>query len=318
MTTSLPTDRIRIGTRASALALWQAHHVEGLLRARWGAALQIDIVEMSTRGDVDKTSPLHTLGGKGVFVREIEERLAAADVDLAVHSMKDLPSQQPPGLTIASTPRRADPRDALVSAAPGATLATLPAGTRLGTGSLRRGALARRINPAVELVPIRGNVPTRLGKVGDQVDAVLLAAAGLTRLDLAHRITEYLDPETFCPAACQGILALQTRIDDNDTRALLEPLTDGETAVATALERGFLARLGAGCNVPLGCHATLDGAETVRAHAVVVGASARPYFAAEVRGPTARAAELGRALAEELLALGAGEVLDAVPGASGS
>ncbi len=307
-----PTAILRIGTRGSKLAMWQAHHVAQLLRAQWGQDLGVDIVEIATQGDLDKQSPLHTMGGKGVFVRAIEARLLAGEVDIAVHSMKDLPSQLPEGLEVACTPERADPRDALVCLTEEATLAKLPAGTRLGTGSLRRGALARRLNAGLEIVPIRGNVPTRLKKLDTgEVDAVLLAAAGLDRLGFGDRITQRLDPERFCPSAGQGILALQTRVGDQATRAMLSPIRNVDAQVEATLERAFLGHLGAGCNVPLGCHAKLLASDVVTASAVIIDPSGRPCFMASRVGHPSEAADIGVRLAETLLRLGAGAVLEA-------
>lgn len=298
---------VRIGTRGSALALWQAHHVRDALRAEH-PGLRVDLEIISTEGDRVQDRPLHEIGGKGLFVRAIEQRLLDGTVDLAVHSMKDLPAFGPPGLVIACTPRREDPRDALV-APPGLTLASLPPGARLGTGSLRRGALARRINPTVEIVPIRGNVPTRVGKVdGHELDAVLLAAAGLRRLDKADRIAEPLDPESFCPAPAQGILALQCREDDDHVRTLLAPLRDEDAAIATAAERGFVQRLGAGCTVPMGCHAVRHGDELL-VHGLVVHPSGTPCIEDRRRGSIHDADALGRALAESLLTAGADRIL---------
>lgn len=298
---------IRIGTRGSALALWQAHHVRDELQAEHpGLAVELTII--TTEGDRVQDRPLHEIGGKGVFVRAIEQHVLDGAVDLAVHSMKDLPAFGPEGLVITCTPPREDPRDALVGPA-GATLASLPAGSRVGTGSLRRGALARRMNPGLQIVPIRGNVPTRVGKVdGGELDAVLLAAAGLRRLDLAARIAEYLDPDVFCPAPAQGILALQCREDDARVRGLLAALADDDATLAAAAERGFVQRLGAGCTVPMGCHATRSGDE-VSIYGLVVHPSGAPCFEARRRGPVDQAAALGRSLAEELLAAGADRVL---------
>lgn len=298
---------VRLGTRGSALALWQAHHIRDELRTEH-PDLVVELEIISTEGDRVQDRPLHEIGGKGLFVRAIEQRLLDGTIDLAVHSMKDLPAFGPKGLVIACTPPREDPRDALV-APPGATLAALPEGTRLGTGSLRRGALARRINPGLQIVPIRGNVPTRVAKVDrGEVDAVLLAAAGLRRLDQAARIAEYLDPEAFCPAPAQGILALQCREDDAWVRRLLAALVDEDATLAAAAERGFVQRLGAGCTVPMGCHATRSGDE-LALHGLVVHPSGSPCFEARRRGPTTEAEPLGRALAQELLEAGADRVL---------
>lgn len=289
------------------MALWQAHHVRDALRSHH-PGLRVELEIIATEGDRVQDRPLHEIGGKGLFVRAIEQRVLDGSVDLAVHSMKDLPAFGPPGLVIACTPPREDPRDALVAPA-GTTLATLPAGARLGTGSLRRGALARRINPHVELVPIRGNVPTRVGKVdAGELDAVLLAAAGLRRLDQAARIAELLDPEGFCPAPAQGILALQCREDDAWAREHLAPLADPDATIAAAAERAFVQHLQAGCTVPMGCHATRHG-EALVVHGLVVHPSGSPCFEERRRGSVGEAAALGRAVAEALLQAGADRVL---------
>lgn len=305
---------IRIGTRGSALALWQAHHIrDELSRAHPGLEVQLEII--TTEGDRIQDRPLHEIGGKGLFVKAIEQRLLDDQVDLAVHSMKDLPAFGPPGLSLVCTPPREDPRDALVGPV-GATLATLPAGARLGTGSLRRGALARQINPAIEIVPIRGNVPTRIGKVDSgEVDAVLLAAAGLRRLERADRIVELLDPEAFCPSPAQGILALQCREDDARVRELVAVLADEDTTIAAAAERGFLQKLEASCTIPLGCYATRHGDE-VALHGLVVHPSGSPCFEGRRRGPVAQADALGRDLAAELLEAGADAVMAELNGST--
>ncbi len=302
---------LRIGTRGSDLAMWQSNHVRDCLRAHWGEGLIVELDVISTKGDQIQDRPLHEVGGKGLFVKAIEERLLDGSVSLAVHSMKDMPAVGPEGLTIACTPPREDPRDAIVGK-PGqsVTLTALPAGTRVGTGSLRRGALVKRLNPAVEVVPIRGNVPTRVGKVNSgEVDVVILAAAGLRRLDMADRISELLPEDQFLPAPAQGILALQCRAEDARTQALLEPLIDPDTAVRAAAERGFLVRLGASCTVPLGCYATLeDGVVTVTG--MVVDPSGEPCHVATRTGAAADADSLGRDLAEALLAQGAGAIVE--------
>lgn len=298
---------VRIGTRGSDLALWQSNHVRDTLR-RHHPGLEVQLEIISTEGDRIQDRPLHEIGGKGLFVKAIEERLLDGSVDLAVHSMKDLPAFGPPGLVIACTPTREDPRDALVGP-PGSTLATLPAGTRLGTGSLRRGALARRINPGLDIVPIRGNVPTRAGKVeSGELDAVLLAAAGLHRLGMADRIAEHLDVESFCPAPAQGILALQCREDDARVKALLVPMVDDEATVSAAAERGFLQTLEASCTIPVACFAVREG-EQLHVHGLVVHPSGEPCYEGRRRGPVAEAEQLGRSLAEELLAAGADAVM---------
>lgn len=310
VSTSTPKT-LRLGTRASALALWQANHVRDALVAHWGEAVEIELVEIVTQGDRILDRPLNQVGGKGLFVTGIEQRLLAGEIDLAVHSMKDLPGHTPEGLAIVCTPQRADPRDALVGP-PGSTLEALPAGTRVGTSSLRRGALVRRANPGVEVVSIRGNVPTRIAKIGEGVvDVVLLAAAGLQRLGLDDQVAEYLDSEGFCPAACQGILALEARADDVELHELLAPLEHDDTAKLAAAERGFLARLEGGCQVPMACHARLDGTR-LQVHGLVVDPSGAPLFEARTLGDAREAEQLGRALAETLLRMGAAGIIDAL------
>jgi hydroxymethylbilane synthase len=308
---SLLQTPVRIGTRGSDLAMWQTNHVAALLRRHFGPSLTIEIVQVVTEGDRVQDRPLHEIGGKGLFVKGIEEKLLAGEVDLAVHSMKDLPAHTPAGLEIACTPPREDPRDALVGP-PGISLAELPQGTTVGTGSLRRGALVRRINPGVEIVPLRGNVPTRVRKVDDaKVDAIILAAAGLRRLGMGDRITQVLDPDPFCPAPAQGILALQCRADDSRIKTLLAPLQHEPTATAAAAERAFLQRLEAGCTVPVGCHAQLVEPDQITVRGLVIDPSGRPSFVAHHTGEARLAAEIGKRLAQTLLTLGAGRIVSA-------
>ena len=307
MTDIVSTAPVRLGTRRSQLALWQANWVAGRLRHRW-PGLEIERVEIVTEGDRILDRPLSEVGGKGLFVNGIEDRLLAGTVDFAVHSMKDLPSAVPDRLALVATPKRADPRDALVGPA-GTTLPTLEPGTRVGTSSLRRTALVRRINPSVEVISIRGNVPTRLRAIEQGVcDAVILAAAGLDRLGLGATITERLDPELFCPAAAQGILAIECRADDTRMRALLEPLDDPNTAVVASTERAFLARLEGGCQVPMGCHAVLE-ADEIRAQGFVADPAGRPLLFVRDRALRSDARALGTSLAERLIDLGADEIL---------
>jgi hydroxymethylbilane synthase len=300
---------LRIGTRGSELALWQTEHVKRLLERAWGGRLRVEVEIIKTQGDAIQDRPLYEVGGKGLFVTAIEDQLLDGRVDVAVHSMKDLPATLPERLIVACMPPREDARDALV-AAPGTTLAKLPAGAKLGTTSLRRAALARRINPGVQIVPIRGNVPTRLAFVTrGELDAVLLAQAGLNRLGLAHHVAETLDPERFCPAVAQGVLAIECREADARARALLEPLHHPDTAVCATAERAFLAHLEGGCTVPLGAHALLHAADVLAVSGVVVAPSGRPCFMAHKVGHPRDAAALGRELAQTLLRLGAGQVI---------
>jgi hydroxymethylbilane synthase len=300
---------LRIGTRKSKLALWQAHFIKGALEQRWGADLKVELVEMVTEGDRILDRPLNEVGGKGLFTKGIEQKLIDGGVELAVHSMKDLPGNLPEGLELTCTPERADPRDAIVTGLSQA-LAKMPPGTRLGTSSLRRGALARRMNPGLQIISIRGNVPTRIKKADDgEVDAVLLAAAGLDRLGLSDRISERLDVERFCPAACQGILALEAREGDARVAALVAPLDHPETAIAAAAERAYLTRLEGGCQVPMGCYARLSGPELLSVRGVVADPTGRPILAATEAGHPSQAAQLGNSVAETLLRLGADRII---------
>ena len=299
---------IRIGTRGSDLALWQSNHVKALLKERFGPRLDVELEIITTKGDQILDRPLHEVGGKGLFVKGIEAKLIEGTVDLAVHSMKDMPALGPEALVVGCTPSREDPRDALVGGA-GSTLAGLAPGTKVGTGSLRRGALVRRLNPSVEVVPIRGNVPTRVGMVDSgEVDAVILAAAGLRRLGLGGRIVEALDPDSFCPAPTQGILALQCRRDDERMRRLLAPLSDPLAIIAATVERAFLERLEAGCTVPVGCHATVEG-DRVAVHALVIAPAGDPCYETRDEAPVTQAQDLGTRVAELLLSRGADRIV---------
>ncbi len=269
---------------------------------------------ISTKGDQIQDRPLYKIGGKGLFVNAIEEAIAADEVDLAVHSMKDLPGKLAPGMILACTPPREDPRDTVLFRAdlPAVerSLTALPAGARIGTTSLRRAALCRRLHPGADIRPLRGNVQTRMARLaaGD-FEAILLAAAGLRRLQLLREDMQLLDPELFCPAAGQGILALECRKEDERTRALLEPLGDPETAIVAAAERAFLARLDGGCQVPMGAYATLSAGE-LEIRGMIGDPSGRPFYSGSKSGSAERAGELGRELAETLLRLGADRVLE--------
>ncbi len=303
---------VLLATRQSALALWQANHIRDRLRETWGKGLQVELVKVITEGDRILDRPLNLVGGKGLFVKGIEDKLLAQEVDLAVHSMKDLPGNLPPGLTITCTPEREDPRDALLGPE-GGKLAKLPAGTRLGTSSLRRSALARRLNGGLKIVPLRGNVPTRIEKMkAGECDAILLAASGLKRLGLDDQIVEHLEVERFCPAACQGILAIEIREDDVRMKALLQPLHHAVTGIVADAERGFLRRLDGGCQVPMGCHATVRSDDIVTVSGMVIDPSGRPCFIATKVGHPNDADAVGRELAETLLRLGANRILESI------
>jgi hydroxymethylbilane synthase len=290
-----------IGSRGSQLALWQAHYVAGLLD-KLGVQTRIEIIK--TTGDHLQTASLIQAGGKGLFTKEIEEALLSGAIDLAVHSLKDLPTETPQGLVIAAIPTREDPRDALV----GCRLGDLPQGARVGTSSGRRGAQLRALRPDVRIEPIRGNVDTRLRKLKEgQYHAILLAAAGLRRLGLEAEIAEILSPEHVCPAAGQGSLALETRESD-DARRICAELDDEPTRQAVTCERATLAALGAGCQLPVGAFAEIVG-RTLRLRAVVVSPDGSQCSRIEAEGPCDRPEELGRTAAADLLDRGAGTIL---------
>jgi hydroxymethylbilane synthase len=290
--------RIRIGTRGSALALWQARHVQARLQA---LGHEVGLHEITTTGDRLQDTRLEAVGGKGAFLKEIEEALVAREVDLAVHSLKDVPTALPRGLGLCAILERADPRDALVSS--GAALGELSAGARVGTTSLRRRALVAALRPDLRLEDLRGNVDTRLRRLREgRFDAILLAMAGLTRLGRADEVTEALDPRAFVPAPGQGAIALECRDDDDAVRAAVEPLDHAATARAVAAERAFLAGLGGGCNVPLGAHA-FEAAGALELVAFVAAPDGTGLLRGERRGSEPEA--LGRELALEMAGRGA-------------
>ena len=290
--------RIRIGTRGSALALWQAEHVKARLEA---LGHEVSLRVITTTGDLMQDRRLESVGGKGVFLKEIEEALVAREVDLAVHSLKDVPTALPAGLVLSALLERADPRDALISSGP--RLAELGAGASVGTTSLRRRALVASLRPDLALQDLRGNVDTRLRRLREgRFDAILLAMAGLVRLGRAGEVTEALDPRRFVPAPGQGAIALECREDDPVVRDAVAPLDHPATARAVTAERTFLAALGGGCNVPLGAHAFASGSG-LELVAFVAEADGRAMLRAERHGDDPAA--LGGAVADELLAQGA-------------
>jgi hydroxymethylbilane synthase len=302
---------LRIGTRASALALWQAERVAALLGAQRGAP-PVRLVHISTAGDVQSEVPLWQVGGSAFFTREIDRALLEGSVDVAVHSLKDLATHLEPGLTLAATLARADPRDALISAR-GVPLRQLARGARIGTSSLRRRAFLARQRPDAQLLELRGNVPTRLEKLarGDY-DAIVLAAAGLERLGLAQHISEYLAPAEFPPAVAQGVIGVCARADDAPTLRWLAALDDPAARLASTAERALLARLEGGCQVPLGALAHLSH-ETLTLAASVCALDGTRALAVHGTAPAtlAAASELGARLADELLAAGAAGLIAA-------
>ncbi len=297
---------IRIATRRSPLAKWQANHVSSLLR-RNEPGLEVRLHEVVTKGDKILDVPLADVGGKGLFVKEIEDALLAGDAEVAVHSMKDLPAELAPGLIIAAVPEREDPRDALCSPRY-RTLDALPKGAKVGTSSLRRSAQLKAIRPDLEMQVVRGNVETRLRKASEGLDAVVLAYAGLRRLGLAQHATHVFSPEEMLPAVAQGALALEARAADAATLKRLAALEDPETRIRTEAERGFLARIEGGCQVPIAGHATVEGGK-VRLRALVASLDGTRVIRAERSGPVADARRMGAAVAEELLSKGADAIL---------
>jgi hydroxymethylbilane synthase len=293
---------IRIGTRGSALALWQAEHVKARLTAL-GHDAELRVI--TTTGDRVLDRKLESVGGKGAFLKEIEEAMLAGEVDLAVHSLKDVPVALPEGFRLSAVLERADPRDALLST--GRALAELPRGARVGTTSLRRQALLREARPDLVLADLRGNVDTRIERLRQGgFDAILLAMAGLTRLGRAGEVTEALDPRRFVPAPGQGAIALECRDRDAAVREAIAPLDHAPTARAVAAERAFLAELGGGCNVPLGAHAFSEGGG-LELVAFVAARNGGAVLRGERRGNDPEG--LGRGLADDLRCRGAGALL---------
>ena len=302
---------LRIATRESPLALWQAEHVKALLSAAH-PRLSVQLVAMTTTGDQLLAGPLSQSGGKGLFVKELELALLEQRADIAVHSMKDVPVQQPEGLMLAAYLEGDDPRDAFVSSQH-AALASLPQGAKLGTASLRRQVQAKRLRPDLHIEVLRGNVGTRLRKLDEgQYDAILLACAGLKRLGLAARIREALDPETFVPAIGQGIIGIECRAADAATQALLTPLNDAASSLRLAAERAFNARLGGSCQAPIAGHATRLADGRLRLVGLVGTPDGVTVLRDELTGPAESAASLGIALADRLLHAGARELLAAL------
>lgn len=302
---------LRIATRESPLALWQAEHVKARLEAAH-PGLAVVLVPMTTTGDQLLSGPLSQSGGKGLFVKELEAALLDCRADIAVHSMKDVPAQQPDGLMLSAFLEGEDPRDAFVSPQH-RTLANLPQGARLGTASLRRQVQARRLRPDLNIEVLRGNVGTRLRKLDEgRYDAILLACAGLMRLGLETRIRERLDVEEFIPAIGQGIVGIECRQADTATQVLLSPLNDAASSLRLAAERSFNARLGGACQAPIAGHATRMAGGGLRLAGLVGHPDGSIVLRDEISGPPEQAAALGVALAERLLAAGARELLAAL------
>jgi hydroxymethylbilane synthase len=311
---------LRIGTRGSQLALWQARTVAALIEQRGS---DVELVIIKTAGDRLQEAPLSEVGGKRLFVKEIEDALLKGDVDLAVHSAKDMPAVLPDGLDLAAVLPREDPRDALVL--PGgadaldlaAAVARIGNSPTIGTSSVRRIAQLATLLPRAHFAPIRGNVDTRLRKLdAGGFDALVLASAGMKRLGFGARISAPIPPADCVPAPGQGIVAMEIRGDDQDTRARLQPINDGMSAVALVAERALVAALGGGCQLPLGAIALPGGGE-LDMHAIVSSVDGRRSVRRQARGAISDPVRLGQRLAEELAAGGATALLDEVRNAQG-
>ncbi|MDP2242112.1 MAG: hydroxymethylbilane synthase [Burkholderiales bacterium] len=302
-----PRGRLVIASRESELAMWQARHIQARLASLY-PRLDISILGMTTEGDRKLGTSLAKIGGKGLFVKELEDALAQGRADIAVHSMKDVPMNLPPGFVVAAIIERADPRDAFVSIRY-LRLDALPAGSRVGTSSLRRESQLRARYPHLVIDPLRGNVQTRLRKLDEgQYDAIILAAAGLKRLGLEQRITALLTPEESLPAVGQGAVGVECCADREDLLRLLAPLDHGVTASCVRAERALSRALAGSCNVPLGGFAETSG-ERLRLRGFVGSPDGTRLASGELEGPAAAAEALGMALAEKLKALGAAEIL---------
>ncbi len=299
----------RIGTRGSKLALWQANHIKSLLLDKF-SDLEIEIEVIKTTGDTLLNSPLSEIGGKGVFVKEIEDALLSKKIDIAVHSMKDVPTVLPKGLEIGAVVLRHDPRDAVVSKE-GLSLKELPAGSKVGTGSLRRASQLHHHYPGLSIVSIRGNVDTRIRKLkeGDEYDAIVLAVAGLERMGLNEEIDEIIELDIMLPAPGQGIIAIESRLDDKEITTILREINHVDTETQAISERAFLYRLGGDCNVPVGCHATIDG-DMLNLAGIISSPDGKVVIKKVIVGTRGEAEQLGEKLADMIIEDGGAKILE--------
>ncbi|MEL7312130.1 MAG: hydroxymethylbilane synthase [Pseudomonadota bacterium] len=300
----MTTHTIRIATRKSDLALWQANHVAALLRELPEVA-DVELVPMVTKGDIILDRALNKVGGKGLFIKELEHAMLESRADIAVHSMKDVPAVMPDGFALASVLERADPRDALV----GSRLNDIPEGATVGTSSLRRVSQLKRLRPDLDIQPLRGNVNTRLAKLdAGEYAAIVLACAGLDRLGMSDRITEALEPETMLPAVGQGIVGIECRDDQPELKALLAKLENHDSANCIAAERRVALALDANCHSPLGVHAVADG-EDLRLRALVTSPNGHEAIAEQATGPANDPEALGQRVAQAMLERGAAAII---------
>ena len=302
------TKCIRLATRESALAMWQANYVKAALeRAHTG--LKVEIVGMTTAGDRDKQSPLSKMGGKGVFIKELEIALLEDRADIAVHSMKDVPSVIPDGLQLSAICEREDPRDAFVSL-DHSSLMSLPAGAKVGSSSLRRRLQLQLVRPDLVYEELRGNVGTRLSKLDEgNFDAIILATAGLIRLELSHRISEKIDPSLCIPSAGQGAVGIESRVGDDDVNSLLVAINHQDTYDRVICEREISSGLGADCSLPIAAFARLIG-DDIELSTYVSDREGREHIRIFRQGPRQKGVSLAKGIVEELLSRGAGKMID--------
>jgi hydroxymethylbilane synthase len=305
--------RVIIATRGSKLALWQAEHVKSEI-LRLNPSVEVELKKIKTTGDKILDVPLAKVGGKGLFVKEIEEAMLRGEADLAVHSMKDVPTELPEGLHLGAILKREDPRDAFISRDGKVSFKDLPQGANIGTSSLRRSCQLKSIRPDLKITTLRGNLDTRLRKLDEgQFDAIILASAGVKRLGVQDRITEILEPETSLPAIGQGAIGIECRIDDEFINGLIKPLNHTETAICVRAERAFLRRLEGGCQVPIAAYARLLNGKLVMD--ALVGSISGDRIIRGHRESTPDDPEtLGTKLADELLEKGADQILKEVYG----
>lgn len=299
--------RIVIGSRRSKLALLQTQEVVDAL-AKAYPRLSFEVIKVKTEGDRDRKTPLRVLGGRGVFVKELEEALQRRDIDIAVHSLKDMPTDIPDGLKLAAVTKRMDPRDVLVLNG-GAGLSQLPAGSRIGTGSQRRSVQLLSQRRDILIVDMRGNIDTRLRKCsGGEVDGVVIAAAALKRMNLEDKITEYLSTDVFVPAAGQGALGIEIREEDSAVEELVAPLNDESSWREVAAERAFLRALGGGCREPIAALGIVDGS-LLHVCGMVANSATGEVMHADIRGEASQAERLGVDLAGRMTEMGAGKLI---------
>jgi hydroxymethylbilane synthase len=307
-------DRLVIGTRGSKLALWQSDYIKGLLEGITGLPVELKIIK--TTGDKILDVPLAKVGGKGLFTKEIEVELLAGTVDLAVHSMKDVPTELPSGCVICATPERVDPRDVIVAGPDGYDLTTMPKGGTLGTSSLRRRSQVMAMRPDLTIVDVRGNLDTRMRKAEDgDVMAVILAAAGITRMGWADRITHFIDPDTMTPAVGQGAIGIEIRDDDPFMAKTCAHITHSDTFTCITAERVVMRMLEGGCQVPIGAYARIEGDRLVM-DGMVADVDGTTVLRHRLEGSPGEPELLGAAMTDRLLDMGAAEILTQIRAAA--